>query len=145
MNRRDDYMLAVLAAGDPAPHSPVQVQKLFFLLDRRIPAMVGGPHFNFEPYAYGPFDHHVYRALEALAEQGMVEIADRPGRPRCYRLTADGLRRGRTALSNMRSEVRKYITDLSTWVRTLSFPELVASIYREYPAMRAKSVFRACE
>ena len=38
------------------------VQKLLFLLDREAAEIVGGPHFRFVPYNYGPFDKGVYVA-----------------------------------------------------------------------------------
>jgi hypothetical protein len=47
-----------------------KVQKLLFLIDREIPRLVGGPHFNFQSYDFGPFDRDVYDTLEALAAQG---------------------------------------------------------------------------
>ena len=56
---RKEVVLAALAPAKHAPHSPVQVQKLIFLIDRNIPREVGGPHFDFQPYNYGPFDKAV--------------------------------------------------------------------------------------
>jgi hypothetical protein len=41
---RADLVLAVMSAGRRALHTPVQVQKLFFLIDRNIADQVGGPY-----------------------------------------------------------------------------------------------------
>jgi hypothetical protein len=77
---RQEFMLAVLAAGNGEAHTPVQAQKLFFLLDRTVPAGIGGPWFNFQPHDYGPFDKAVYEDLRALAAKGLVAITS-PQRP----------------------------------------------------------------
>jgi hypothetical protein len=37
---------------------------------------------------------------------------------------------------------REYIASVASWVRQLSFQQLVASIYNKYPEMKANSVFR---
>jgi hypothetical protein len=139
---KDDFVLAVLAAADGANHTPVQVQKLFFLLDKKIPYHIGGTHFNFHPDDYGPFDSGVYRALEALSARGLVEVnkvADL--RRKTYRTTSDGQRRGEAVLSGLSTGVADYIRQLSAWVRNLSFAELVSAIYAEFPDMKVNSVF----
>ena len=64
-----DIILAALAASRGAAHSPVQMQKLLFLLDKRLANELGGPHFNFIPHHYGPFDRTIYDLLEQLATQ----------------------------------------------------------------------------
>jgi uncharacterized protein YwgA len=137
---RSNLVLAILSASNGAAHTPVQVQKLFFLIDRKIPEFIGGPLFQFLPDDYGPFDKTVYRVLEDLSRQGFVEI-EQSGMKR-YRLTSDGQQRGQHILNTSLSAVSSYIRDLSSWVRALSFAELVSAIYKEYPDMRANSIFR---
>ena len=142
MDRRD-YVLAVLAAADGASLGPVQVQKLFFLLDERIPELVGGPHFDFKPCAYGPFDARIYHDLDALARSELVEISTAGfARFRTYRATPAGQTRGSELLGALPDNAAAYIRKLSEWVRSLSFASLVSAIYQAYPAMRANSVFR---
>ena len=44
---RSEILLAGLAAGgENATYTPVQVQKLFFLLDREASVALGGPFFK---------------------------------------------------------------------------------------------------
>ncbi|MBU3029723.1 hypothetical protein [Paracoccus marinaquae] len=139
---RDDILLAALAAGGAgATFSPVQVQKLFFLIDREAHHLVGGPHFNFRAYDYGPFDKAVYDGLDALACQGFTRVQS-SGKYRNYSLTPEGLTRGQASLAEMPKNARTFISEISTWVRTLSFEQLVASIYKAYPDMKVNSVFR---
>src|SRR5206468_7956083 len=91
-SKKIEMILAALAAGDGATYSPVQIQKLFFLIDKKIPWAFEGPHFNFIPYDYGPFDVRIYSNLSALSIGGFVEILREPGlRWHKYRLTPKGL------------------------------------------------------
>jgi hypothetical protein len=140
---RTDYTLAVLASADGAIFTPVQVQKLFFLLDKKVPQDVGGPHFNFEPFDYGPFDSNVYQELEFLADRGQVAIDRNPNTGwRTYRPTPEGLETGKRTLQAINPTTREYVNRLSRWVRSISFAELVSAIYDHFPEMRARSVFR---
>jgi uncharacterized protein len=138
---REEIVLAALAPGRRHLFTPVQVQKLMFLIDREIPTHVGGPHFHFEPYHYGPFDGHVYRVLAKLASIGLVTI-DESYPPRTYALTPDGLERGLEILNNLRPEVKAFVEQVCAFVRTNSFSSLVSAIYKAYPDMRVNSVFQ---
>ena len=135
----------VLAAMSPAltgPFTPVQVQKLFFLLDEGVGKQTGGPHFSFLPYDYGPFDKEVYHELEALQAEGLVEVSEGKsyGR-RTYRLTEQGLKDGEAALSEIEQPLQTYVDEVVSFVRRLSFPQLVSAIYKAYPEMQRNSVF----
>jgi len=140
---KQDIILAAFAAAKRAVFTPVQVQKLLFLIDMKIPEQVGGPFFEFVPYDYGPFDKDVYQQLEELAKNELVEILPCPGLSwNKYQLTVEGQERGEEVLSELAPEVADYLRSLSQFVRSLSFAELVSSIYRAYPDMRVNSVFR---
>jgi hypothetical protein len=142
MDRRG-VVLAALAPAMGAAHSPVQVQKILFLIDREIAKQVGGPHFNFQPYDYGPFDKDVYDALAMLAAQELVEIEAAPGYQwRRYRLTEKGQKEGGKLLASLDRRAVDYINKVSTFVRSLSFEDLISAIYKAYPEMRENSVFR---
>lgn len=137
-----DYVLAALSAGgDQASFSPVQLQKLFFLSDREIPALVGGPYFEFRPYDFGPFDKEVYGVLEQLARAGLV-VKTGDGSYRMYSLTPEGMTRGRELLAEMHRSAREYLSQITNWVRSLTFSQLVSAIYRSYPEMKANSIFQ---
>jgi hypothetical protein len=141
---RTEYVLAVMAASNAAAHTPVQVQKLFFLLDENISAYFGGRQFNFEAFDYGPFDHHVYQELERLERCGDLEIGRTwNDRLSTYRTTLSGQQKGLRILESVPAPARDYIRDVSEWVRSQGFAGLVTAIYDSYPEMRKNSVFRA--
>ncbi len=138
---RSEIVLAALAAGEGKSHTPVQIQKLLFLIDREIPELVGGPHFNFEPYHYGPFDRNVYVELDELAEKDYLVVSGDRGW-RTYQLTPEGQRIGKGLLEQLPIDTRSYVKKISRFVRQLSFSQLVSAIYKGFPEMRSRSVFQ---
>lgn len=140
---RQDIILAALATAPSAEWSPVQVQKLFFLLDRQAGSALGGPHWAFAPYDYGPFDAAVYSEIETLSAGGLTVVKRPVGSMRTFHLTPQGQVAGQVVLDGLRPEVRKYITDLSAWLRGLSFQQLVSAVYTAYPEMKQNSIFKA--
>lgn len=144
MTPRQELVLAALAAGESNSElTPVQAQKLFFLIDQNVAGAIGGQQYNFQPYDYGPFDSAVYSDLDWLAvpQSGMVEIV-RNGRYRTYRLTEQGRQFGLQKLTQLDAQTSDYFGRAKDWVKSLSFQGLVKSIYQAYPAMRANSIFR---
>ncbi len=141
MERHEIILTALAAGGENATFTPVQVQKLFFLLDREAAHLVGGPHFNFTPYDYGPFDRAVYDEIDALARQNLARVQN-TGHYRVYALSQTGFQQGAAKLGNLPEAARNYVVNIAQWVRQLSFEQLVASIYNRYPEMKANSVFR---
>lgn len=138
---RKDYVLAVLSTANKKVFTPVQVQKLFFLIDKAIPGLVEGPRFNFEPYNYGPFDKSVYWELNGLSAEGMVRIV-RDYNWDDYLLTDEGQEKGEFLFNQIHAEAQPYIKKISDFVRSLSFSELVSAVYKAFPEMRENSVFQ---
>jgi len=135
-------VLAALQPAEGAPYSPVQVQKLLFLLDREISQLTGGPHFDFVPYNYGPFDKRVYRVLDELDDRGLVTIRS-DGPQRTYALTPKGQTTADEIFHALPEPAQEYIRRASDFVRRLTFTQLVSAIYKSYPDMQANSVFVA--
>ena len=140
---RDQFMLAAMSPAGTGFFTPVQVQKMFFLLDRNIFDEEEEGYFDFVPYDYGPFDVDVYRELEELEVEGLVEIQDLYPTlsPKKYRLTDEGLRRGEEVLGEFPDNIQIYIRRVVDFVRSLSFAQLVAAIYKAYPDMAVNSTF----
>lgn len=138
---REQFVLAALFPSASTPLTPAQVQKLLFLLDRNIPKLIGGPHFAFRARDYGPFDVTVYRELEAHAENGLVRVANAGTHRRQFSLTEQGIESAREAFSMMPVAAQKYMSELSLWIRSLTFRDLVSAIYQQYPEMKVNAVF----
>lgn len=142
MDRRN-IILTAFAPANGASHTPVQVQKLLFLIDKEIPELVGGPHYDFQPYNYGPFDASLYDELSTLVEEGYAEVFPEHTWL-SYRLTEIGQKAGEKSLNGLSPQAQNFIKEASAFVRSLPFPQLVSAIYKAYPEMRANSVFRGC-
>lgn len=139
---RQSLVLAALNSGETGSEvSPVQAQKLFFLIDRNAAALCNGPWFDFAPYDYGPFDSSVYSELDWLSHTGDVEIV-RTGQYRTYRLTQQGRAKAQQAIASFDAAAQDYFGRAKDWVKSLGFRDLVSAIYQAYPEMRANSIFQ---
>jgi len=62
---------------------------------------------------------------------------------RKYRLTPAGQRQGECTLKGLEEEIAAYIRRLSEFVRSLSFTDLLSTIYKAFPDMSINSVFKS--
>ena len=141
MTSRQAFMLAALSAAERRSFTPVQVQKLFFLIDRNVAKAIGGTQFDFHPYNYGPFDRAVYDELDRLSVGGSVTVL-RENSWRSYSLTAEGQKVGEEYFQRLDAGVQDYVKRAASFVLSLDFTQLVSAIYRAYPDMKANSVFQ---
>jgi uncharacterized protein len=140
MDKRE-LILACLSTGEGESFSPVQIQKMLFLIDQNISKNLGGKFFDFKPYNYGPFDKSVYEVLEQLQRTNEVDISPEFNW-RVYLITEKGKVTGDSIINSLDSKIRDYIINISRFVRSQSFSQLVKSIYKEYPEMKKNSVFQ---
>ena len=141
---RSEYVLLGLAPAQGRPHTPLQIQKLFFLLQEKGKASpsLGESHFEFQPYHFGPYDTEVYSELESLAQQGWVEVSFTPAGLRQYRLTPEGQDQANPLLQRLDAPSREFVEKTSQWIRERSFSQILQAIYWEFPHMAQNSVFR---
>ncbi len=140
-----DWTLLVIAAAPLGPLEPVQLQKSLFLLSRNLDkkALSVTSFYKFAAYDYGPFCGEAYADAEQLEREGLVTIERPPSiRFKLYRATEGGQARAIELRAGLQERTRKYLDAVVAWCHALGFNELVTSIYRAYPEMRANSVFR---
>ncbi|HEV2811778.1 MAG TPA: hypothetical protein VGW10_00895 [Solirubrobacteraceae bacterium] len=141
-----DWLLLLVALDAPAGGlEPVRVQKALFLLARE-GGLPRSERYWFVPYNYGPMSPRIYRDVEALARRGLIEQVSVPGyawgrvrataagRARAERLVAAASDRERRSLDALQR-----IRDLVT---SLSFADLLETIYDRHPHFAVRSVFR---
>ena len=139
---RNSVILAALAPSRGKFLTPVQIQKLLFLIDRNVPEKIQGPHFDFQPYHYGTFDKSIYSLLDELAEKKLIQIIETGCSWKKYGLTPEGQSIAESYLNSLDEKTRAYIQRLSNFVLALSFEQLVSAIYKAYPEMKQNSVFK---
>jgi hypothetical protein len=141
VRHRNQVLLLALAAAPEHSLTPVQAQKIAFLVSQEAKRLAPKPFYKFVPYDYGPFSSDVYKDLEGLARRGLVSVELPPTvKVRRYRLTPEG-KDCVLDIQEESGELSNYVTQATEWVSNLSFPELVSAIYARYPAFKRNSVF----
>lgn len=137
---RRQTVLAGMAGGGPgAAFDAVRLQKLFFLVDREIPHLIGGPRFHYKPHHFGPFDEAVYAEVHALIDSGDVSV-DTTFRCPLAVLTDSGVAVGARVLEEMPEGASKYMKRAAKWILTTPFRSMLAGIYGQYPDMAVNSL-----
>ncbi len=141
-----DFVLAVMSMFPYQKPTPVQVQKLFFLIDEKLPASrdcpEGVPSFEFRPEGFGPFDRKVFDVLNELYNEGSVKLLGDSWNPtRAYEVTAVGLENGKQFVDEIPETPRLYIETLGKWVFSVTIAQLISTIYQAFPEMKVNSVF----
>jgi hypothetical protein len=118
----------------------VQLQKTLFLFGKEMRNAISRGYYKFKPYHYGAFDRAIYADAEELQRDGLI-IIEPPfgGRNRVYTVTDEGTEIA--ANLNVNNKARRYLKRLMLWAQSLSFAQLVASVYRKYPTTRRNSIF----
>lgn len=142
MTRRDWLLLLVARHAEPRGLEPVRVQKALFLHAREggVPAR---ERYWFVPYNYGPMSPRVYRDVEALTRAGLMERVPEPGYAwGRVRATARGRERAEQLAATAPPAALARLDRIRSEVVSLSFAELLESVYERYPDFAAASVFR---
>src|SRR5262245_8636135 len=120
-----DWTLVAIAAGKEKGLSPVQLQKILFLLGIEKRAELGD-FYRFSAYNYGPFCKQIYEDAEILAEQGLVAITPATGRQfSVFIATAEGAERVDALRADAPPRAVKYLDSVVQWARSLTFGQLV--------------------
>lgn len=139
---RDEWNLLVIASAN-RPVTPVQLQKVLFLIGQNVPEeSLGRGYYRFVPYNYGPFSPSVYSDAEALAARGLVSVASSDAGYKQFSATNSGTDAAARVRNAISEDLSNYVKELTGWAQSLSFQDLVRSIYAIYPTFREKSIFR---
>ena len=141
-----EWNLIVIAAAKGQLLTPVQLQKALFIVGENVPSVYKRDYYHFKAYNYGPFSKEVYSDAESLAATGDVAIATAPGQAWSnYRATHQGSKRAEQLRKELSKSERDYIDRIVMWIRGLSFRQLLAFIYKQYPNYAKKSMFKVQE
>lgn len=134
MKNKEDFILEVLSLFPNVYFSPVQIQKLFFLIEKKL--SLNEKYFEFIPYHYGPYDKDLKNTLLKLKFEGKL-IIDNINNILHYKIN-DSVDITKSILDKKQEE---YIRHLGEFIRTISFKDLCMAIYKEYPEMAINSAF----
>ena len=138
--KRADLLLKIIAAADGDLVTPVQMQKVAFLVKMQFKEQLPADYYSFQKHAYGPFCVDIYHDAEALQRVGLISITlNQRGRWKQYSATVAGMEE---TVEKIPDNIARYIEETVDWARRLSFQELVRAIYQRYPSYRENSVFQ---
>jgi hypothetical protein len=133
LSSKEEFVLRVLSLLHSFSFSPIQVQKLFFLLEKRIGKEA--QYFKFTPYHYGPYDEELTTLLAKLERQERITSS-----------IIDGIKHysinQQLDIGGFLDEKKKnfILNDLVPFIKSKSFFDLCYSIYKEFPEMAKRSV-----
>ena len=141
-----DWLLVLVALdAPPSGMEPVRVQKALFLLARE-GGLPRSERYWFVPYNYGPMSPRIYRDVEALVRRGHLERLPVPGYTwGRVRATESGCRRAAELVAAAGERERRTLAALRRireLVTSLSFADLLETIYERHPDYAVRSVFR---
>ena len=140
--KKNEIILLAMNAEPNYEYTPVQIQKILFLIDKNIGEKIGGPLFDFIAYYYGPFDSNIYDELEKLEMGNKIKsIANNRTRKK-FVLTPNGLEEAIKIKNETTEDIKQYIDKIVKWAINLSFSQLLSAIYHTYPEMKANSIFK---
>ena len=136
MEDKKAFILKILSLIDGYELSPIQLQKFFFLLEKRIGDEAN--LFNFEPYYYGPYSQELKDMVSELEKNGYIQSNNINGIQHCSIARPVSKQELESFLSE---EKKSFIsTKLIDFVTKKKFRDLCFSIYKEFPEMAKRSV-----
>jgi uncharacterized protein YwgA len=141
--RNCDVTLLVIAAAGDTGLTPIQIMKSVFIVGKCGLSDLPSNFYRFFAYNYGPFHPDVYRDVEMLVNLGLVlEIREAGRNWSKYMIAPSGLQYAEELKRQIAREFSDYIDEVISWVKSLTFNQLLQAIYAKYPEMRENSVFQ---
>ncbi len=140
MMQRTDLLLKIITAANGEPVTPLQLQKIAFLVGMQFQDELPPNYYQFQPYDYGPFCVAVYRDAEFLEREGLITIRRNPrgGWKEYFASYAAAAK----DLHVIPQNIQEFVDRKVQWTREAGFQEVVRTIYKEYPQFKVNSVFQ---
>lgn len=146
MKQRDWLLLFAAYEGAPDGLDPIRFQKGLFLFAQRahVPER---SKYVFKPYDYGPMSPSIYRDLDRLVDEGLLERVSVPGkqwsRYKPSRVTFhEGQKLLKQAEDEKLLEAARELFEIKKDVSRMGFNELLERVYDDYPEFAVNSIFR---
>ncbi|MBN2579494.1 MAG: DUF488 domain-containing protein [Pirellulales bacterium] len=133
LNRQRVLVQLLKQAGRPV--SKIDLMKWCFLLRKETPSQGGSAFYHFLPYHFGPFSFCLYREIDQLVCQGVVQASgDRFWRVCGTSDAAEGLSKG----------VQRDIVRILRRFNQKSTSQLMNYVYKHYPWFTVNSKRKQC-
>lgn len=140
LNDKQKWTLITLLKAKSKGLTPAQLQKTLFLLQKAFPKKLKD-FYHFKPYNYGPFDIQVYINAEKLASEGLINLYPVKNGWSIYSITKTGEEVAKQVERQLDKPLIEYLDKVVKWAQSLTFQELISSIYKKYPEYKINSVF----
>lgn len=128
---RDNFVLSVLSCNNCKNWlCMAKIQRLFFLIDSKIPELINGPIFEYYPLDYGPSSSELHNILNNLVKKDLIF---RKNDERLYQLTFHGQNRGLENFREFSENAADFIKTTCSFISILSFEQLFSIMKEQYP------------
>ncbi len=111
-----------------------------FLLAQEGPSSTRGL-YDFTPYHFGPCSFDLYRDLDRLEDEGLIQSTVRPGYTwKHYSMTPAGEAAAARFAAHIDTEQLDRVKAIRSFVATRAFRQLLKDVYARYPAYATNSV-----
>lgn len=134
-----DWLLLTINDAKETGLTPVQLQKSLFLISKPLNLK---KFYDFIPYSYGPFDSKIYLDAETLADQGLLSINYNGLSYPHYQVSPTGAKKASDIKKKMNKNEVDFVQKTIDFVKSLSFKELLKTVYESYPEYAVNSIFK---
>lgn len=131
--KQKEFILTILSLLKNYTFSTFQIQKLFFLLEKRLETGL----FEFKPCIYGAYSFELQNYIDSMIDDDKIMIKNTNG-IKHYKINETDILEIESFFDEPK---RQFVAKLADFVKSLTFKELSMSIYKEFPEMAVNSVF----
>lgn len=145
---RKSWMLALLMSKGSQNKAEaivgrLRLMKQLFIVSQKIQPK---DFYEFVPYLYGPCSFGVYRDLQELKAENLIDVINefRDGYG-TYKISGKGIKRLAEEFKSLDEKAKHELEEIKKTYNQLPIIDLLAKIYKEYPEFASKSMFRIPE
>ena len=138
--------LLLFFSGSDRALDPIRVMKGLFVFTMEAPEkwLPRDERYEFKAYSYGPYSSQVSNDLDYLSSKGFLQTTQAPGKSwSYYALSENGASIASSLAPSFDPNAVEYLRKLREFVASLSFRQLLDTVYAKYPEYAVNSVFKS--
>jgi uncharacterized protein YwgA len=134
--KQEQFVLSIFSVLKNYRLSPIQIQKLFFLLEKKHNDIFANcsNEFQFKPHYYGPYSKKLNDIVNKLTHDKYLATVQNND-IRYYQINTD-IDNNNYSINNVNT-----IIELADYILNKGFKELCFAIYEDFPEMKENSIF----